>query len=279
MPSAPQVGCHLIVFRGQQDEDLDAVLRAVRDAGYDGVEARTLAGGDPQAARARLQEYGLRQGSMSTGYAMLDELDASLEYANGVGARFLMVSGVGDHQTEGLGAFERAAERFNEVGRRCQAAGVQFCYHNHSWEFARYVPGSRAAEEVPYGTPGSVSGLERLLQLTDPQLVKGCFDVYWIRHGGEDPVAFLSTHAQRVGYPHFKDLRYLGPEPRREGRLTREEATFVELGQGEVDLAAIWRVLQPLGLPWVVYEQDRSQLPPAEAAAVSRRHLKEVVGI
>ena len=123
MPSAPQVGCHLIVFRGQQDEDLDAVLRAVRDAGYDGVEARTLAGGDPQAARARLQEYGLRQGSMSTGYAMLDELDASLEYANGVGARFLMVSGVGDHQTEGLGAFERAAERFNEVGRRCQAAG------------------------------------------------------------------------------------------------------------------------------------------------------------
>ena len=85
-------------------------------------------------------------------------------------------------------------------------------------------PGGNAAEEVPYGTPGSVTGLERLLELTDPELVKGCFDVYWIRHGGEDPVTFLSTHAQRVGYPHFKDLRYLGPEPRREGRLARAEA-------------------------------------------------------
>jgi len=278
MAQAPQVGCHLIVYHGRQDEDLDAVLGEVRAAGYDGVEARILAGGDPARARAKLDEYGLRQGSMSTGYAMLDDLEETLAYATGVGAGFVMVSGVGDHQTEGLGAYERAADRFNEVGRRCKDAGVQFCYHNHSWEFARYVP-SDPAQEVPYGTPGSVTGLEHLLALTDPELVKGCFDVYWIQHGGEDPAAFLQRYRDRVGYPHFKDLRYLGGEPRPSGRLSREAATFVELGRGEVDLPAIWRVLAPLNLPWVVYEQDRSDLPPGEAAAISRRHLKETLGI
>ena len=274
----PQVGCHLIVFRGKQDEDLDSVLRDVQAAGFDGVEARLLAGGDVKQAKAKLEEYGLRQGSMSTGYAMLDELDASLEYATGVGAKFIMVSGVGDHQNEGLGAFEKSAERFNEVGRRCKDAGIQFCYHNHSWEFARYVPG-KPTEEVPHGTPGSVTGLERLLELTEPELVKGCFDVYWIQHGGENPVAFLEKYKDRVGYPHFKDMTYLGQEPRKKGRLSREDATFVELGKGEVDLKAIWKVLEPLNLPWVVYEQDRSELPAGEAAMVSRRHLKEAVGI
>ena len=120
MAQAPQVGCHLIVYRGRQDEDLDGVLGEVRAAGYDGVEARILAGGDPARARTKLDEYGLRQGSMSTGYPMLDDLEETLAYATGVGAGFVMVSGVGDHQTEGLRAYERAADRFNEVGRALQ---------------------------------------------------------------------------------------------------------------------------------------------------------------
>jgi sugar phosphate isomerase/epimerase len=273
----PQVGCHLIVFRGKQDEDLDAVLRDVQAAGYDGVEARVLAGGDPAQAKAKLSEYGLRQGSMSTSYAMLDELDQTLDYATGVGAMFVMVSGVGDHQKEGLRAYEKSAERFNDAGRKCKAAGIQFCYHNHSWEFQPY---SRSTgEAVEYGTAGSVTGLERLLELTDKDLVKGCFDVYWIQHGGENPASFLERYKDRVGYPHFKDMKYLGAEPRRKGRLNREEATFVELGKGEVDLEAVWQVLKPLNLPWVVYEQDRSELPAGEAAKISRQHLKSALGI
>ena len=40
-----------------------------------------------------------------------------------------------------------------------------------------------------------------------------------------------------------------------------------------------WKVLEPLNLPWVVYEQDRSDEPPGEAAAISRRHLKQALGI
>jgi sugar phosphate isomerase/epimerase len=273
----PQVGCHLIVFRGKQDEDLDAVLRDVQAAGYDGIEGRNLAGGDHAKVRAKLSEYGLRQGSMSTSYAMLEEIDKSIEYAAGVGATFIMVSGVGDHQTEGLRAFEKSAERFNDVGRKCKAAGIQFCYHNHSWEFQTYSRSS--GEAVDYGTSGAVNGLERLLELTDKELVKGCFDVYWIQHGGENPASFLEKYKDRVGYPHFKDLKYLGKEPRARGRLAREDATFVPLGRGEVDFKAIWKVLEPLNLPWVVYEQDRSEEPPGEAAKISRSHLKTAVGI
>ncbi|MGH2355442.1 MAG: sugar phosphate isomerase/epimerase family protein, partial [Chloroflexota bacterium] len=171
-----------------------------------------------------------------------------------------------------------AADLFNDVGRTCRDAGVQFCYHNHSWEFAVYDR-STGREVASDGSEGGVTGIERLYELTDPQLVKGCVDVYWVQHGGRNPAEFLTRYQNRIGYPHLKDMRYLGQEPRRKGRLQREEATFVELGKGEVDFPAIWRVLEPLDLPWVVYEQDRSELPAGEAAAISRRYLKDAIGL
>ncbi len=282
--ASPKVACHLIVFRGRDREDLDGVLREVQTAGYDGIEGRMYFEGDGAAMKAKLAEYGLVQWSLSTGFATLGEIDKSIEYVQGLGGRYIMISGVGDYQTEGLRAYEQAAERFNEAGRRCHAAGIQFCYHNHSWEFARYSrsTGSEVptGQEVPAGQPeGSITGLERLYELTDAQLVKGCVDVYWVQHGGHNPAEFLTRYRDRIGYPHMKDLRYLGKEPRRQGRLERDEATFVELGAGEVDLPAIWRVLEPLDLPWVVYEQDRSELPPGEAATISRSYLKRALSI
>jgi sugar phosphate isomerase/epimerase len=273
----PQVGCHLIVFRGREQEDLDGVLKEVQAAGYDGIEGRIFFEGDGRKMREKLGEYGLVQGSISSSYAMLPEIEKTIAYGSGVGAKFIMVSGVGNYQAEGLRAYERSAELFNDVGRKCRDAGIQFCYHNHSWEFAHYDP--KSGQEVPYGTAGSVTGLERLYELTDPQLVKGCIDVYWVQHGGRNPAEFLQRYKDRIGYPHLKDMRFLGQEPRRQGLLLREEATFVELGRGEVDFPAIWRVLEPLELPWLAYEQDRSELPPGEAAAISRRYIKEALGV
>ncbi|MBI3970665.1 MAG: TIM barrel protein [Chloroflexi bacterium] len=273
----PKVACHLIVFGRTEENDLDSVLADVQKAGYDGIERGMLAGGDAAKAKAKLEEYGLIQWSLSTGFASLGDVGRSIDYITALGGKFIMVSGVGDHRTEGLRAYEKASELFNEAGRTCQTAGIQFCYHNHSWEFQAY---DRATgQPVAPGEPGSVTGLERLYELTDPQLVKGCVDVYWVQHGGENPAAFLQRHANRIGYPHFKDMRYLGQEPRRRGPLLREEAEFVELGRGEVDFPAIWRVLEPLNLPWAVYEQDRSKLPPGEAADVSRRYLREALGV
>jgi sugar phosphate isomerase/epimerase len=276
--SGPKVGCHLIIYRTRPDEDLDGVLREVRENGYDGIERGKLLDGNAAELKRRLDEHGLVQWSLSTPWAQLDQMGEHIEYVSTLGGKFIMVSGVGDHQNEGLRAYEKAADRFNEAGRQCQASGIQFCYHNHSWEFAS-LSEEDPSREVPYGTPGSTLGIERLLELTDPSLVKFNFDVYWIQHGGQNPASFLEKYIDRVGYPHFKDMKYLGQEPRKQGRLDREEAVFVPLGTGEVDFTAIWQVLAPLHLPWVVYEQDRPVVSPGEDAEVSRRFLKDTLGI
>ena len=51
--TAPKVGCHLIIFGQAGRDDLDGTLASVKAAGYDGVEAGMLCGGD--AAEARRQ--------------------------------------------------------------------------------------------------------------------------------------------------------------------------------------------------------------------------------
>ena len=273
----PQVGCQLIVFGQRAEEDLRGVLADVREAGFDGIEAHILQEGNAAAVRTALAKFGLVQWSLSLGYHQCVEGgDQMIDYAQGVGSKFIMVSGAGDHETEGLRAYEGVVDLFNRLGARCRAAGITFCYHNHSWEFQEY---------------DGVTGLERLYALTDPDLVKACIDVFWIRHSGRDPVQFLRQYRDRIGYVHLKDLRYVGPEPRRPGILAggldlgperyatlMTEAEFAELGAGEVDFPGIWEVLRPLNLPWIVYEQDRTTLPPAEAAAVSRRYLQDTLG-
>ena len=133
----PHVAGQLIVFGGRDRTDLPGVLGEVAAAGYDGFEGGGPSEMSATEMKALLQELGLQLAGVHTGYEGLPALEATLDYMNALDCRLLMCSGVGSRQG-GLGAYERAAEVFNDVGRRCQERGICFCYHNHSWEFETY---------------------------------------------------------------------------------------------------------------------------------------------
>ncbi len=282
----PAVGCHLIIFGQAGRDDLDGALATVAAAGYDGVEAGLLCGGDAAEARRHLEAHGLEQGSVSTNWRMLDQFGDVVSYAKAVGARMIQMSG--QHRPdEGLHWYDAFAPRFDAAARQAHDAGIPLCYHNHSWEFLRYdagtgaiIPGDPQADAASPGQQaGGVVAMDRLLERTDPAHAKLCVDVHWVHHAGLDPVAFVREHAARIGYVHIKDMAYSGPLPRRQGVLRMDDSTFKELGHGEVDLVATWAALKPLGLPWVAYEQDRTALPVAEAIGISRTYLRDRLGI
>lgn len=284
--TAPKVGCHLIIFGQAGRDDLDGTLATVKAAGYDGVEAGMLCGGDAAEAHRLLEAHGLEQGSVSTNWRMLDEFDGVLAYAKAVGARMIQMSG--QHRPEeGLHWYDTFAPRFDAAAREAHEAGIPLCYHNHSWEFLRYdpatgeiIPGDPQADPASPGQqPGGVVAMERLLERTDPAHAKLCVDVHWVHHAGLDPAAYVRDHAARIGYVHIKDMAYAGPSPRRQGVLRMDDSVFKELGHGEVNLTATWEALKPLGMPWVVYEQDRTALPVAEAIGISRAYLRDHLGI
>lgn len=142
-------------------------------------------------------------------------------------------------------------------------AGLRTVFHHHC---AGYI---ETPEEI-----------DTFLRLTDPDLVGLCFDTGHYRFGGGDPLPFLQENFNRIWHVHFKDCcPKAAARSRAEGWdyfTSVRNGIFCELGNGEIDFAAIKAELEKTAYPgWVVVEQD--VLPgmgsPKESARRNRNYL------
>lgn len=252
----PRAGIQVIIYGQRNRDDIAGVLRDVARIGFAGAETGNLfrQEGDEAKVRRIFQETGLALCGCHAGFNEFQEgekLGENIAFLKALGGRYLMCSGVGDRK-RGLDAYRDASRLFNAVGKRCRDEGVVFCYHNHAWEFE--------------DREGDRCGMDVLSQETDPALVKFCLDVYWIYHGGDDPVRFINSHKERGAYFHFKDGV----------RAEDGKAQFRELGRGAVDLKAAYQAAAALNPEWIVYEQDRSDKDPSESVRESREYMRSL---
>src|SRR6266576_470043 len=120
-----------------------------------------------------------------------------------------------------------------------KAAGLQFAYHNHDFEFAPLEG------KLPYDV---------LLAETDPKLVQLEVDLYWITKGGQDPLAYFARWPGRFPMVHVKDSA--GPPDHR----------IVEVGAGKIDFKKIFAQSDQAGIKHYFVEHDE----PADAFASIR---------
>jgi inosose dehydratase len=147
-----------------------------------------------------------------------------------------------------------------------EVTGLRTVFHHHC---AGYVE-----------TPAEV---ERLMSLTDPELLGLCLDTGHYRFGGGDPLAALAQYGERIWHVHFKDC---DPEVAACSRIEKWDYTesvrhgvFCELGQGEVNFPAVFEALCARHYQgWIVVEQD--VLPglgmPKESARRNRVYLRSI---
>jgi len=88
-----------------------------------------------------------------------------------------------------------------------------------------------------------------------------CVDTGHLLVGGTDPVALVEAHAARVTHVHLKDVDATMATAVLAGELAFGDAVragiFRPLGDGDVDIAALVRVLESAGYQgWYVLEQD-----------------------
>jgi inosose dehydratase len=156
-------------------------------------------------------------------------------------------------------------EGCHRVARAVLAAtGVRTVFHHHC---AGWV-------ETP-------SEIDRLMSLTDPELLSLCFDTGHYTYGGGDALLGLRRHASRIAHVHFKDASSAVMKDARERGADYFEAVrrgvFCELGRGVVPFGDIVKELTLRGYDgWIVVEQD--VLPgmgtPFESARKSRDVLR-----
>jgi inosose dehydratase len=288
-------------------EGFGRMLDEVRESSYLHVTAgggggRRTTGRDEQGGAmpatppellAFLKEHGLQPAPGATGGHVLHEAagreDAiervreAAQFAQGLGldALFIMPSSAPHrrdtaghypqgHRPDGLSDAQYATtcETLNRMGEACRHVGVWLALHNHAGMFWE-----------------TDDEFERVIEGTDPALVGLGPDVGHMVWGGIDPLPWFRRHMDRVKSIHIKDMHAGVLRRGREEKLTYGQTSdlgvFAEIGEGCVDWPALFGFWRDAGYAGaVIVETDRTTKPTAkESAAISRRYLRDVVGI
>ncbi len=242
-----RIGVQLYTVRRAMGDDFEGTLRRVAEIGYAEVEFAGYFGRPPAAVRAALDDVGLRAPSAHVSYDVLgDDWGPVLEAANGIGHDYLICPGLPRPVTESIAGYQRAADVFNRAGERARQAGISFGYHNHAAEFA-LLEG-----QVPYDV---------LIAESDSEHVLLQMDLFWIIRGGRDPSEYFSRYPGRFPSVHVKDMDGL------------PDGAMVDVGQGNIDFAAIFAERESAGIRHFFVEHDQ----PAEqfeSIRVSYEYLK-----
>jgi sugar phosphate isomerase/epimerase len=248
-------GVQLFMLRGQAQTDLAGVFSAIHDAGFAQVELYPIAYKYSAAELRRMvQDAGL--GAVS-GHFDYVGLEGKLDFARQLGLKYIVCPMLPNDQWTSLGGFGKAADLFNRVGEQARSRDMEFVFHNHDYEF-RPIDGT--------------NGFTHLMQHTDPTLVKLELDVYWLTQGGQDPMAILKSHADRIRLIHLKD--------RAPGASTSYNMDppqyFTELGRGTIDWPALLAQARAEGVKYAFLDQDDTQLPIPQSLKISRAYLRNL---
>jgi sugar phosphate isomerase/epimerase len=229
----------------QLENDYVGSLEKVAKMGYQGVELGLPPEGMTIAEQKTLLErLGLQVINTWGDFNSLEVNTEQLaDYLDEVGAKYTTLSLLFDGSMEDV---LNKAKEMNRIGEAFRKRGKQLLYHNHDWEFKK-IDGEYI--------------LDILLRETDPVHVKMEIDTYWVKRGGEDPVAYISKLHNRCPLLHIKDME------------AGEEQFFAEIGEGILDFTEIAKIAEEVGTEWLVVEQDQSRRDPFESLEISYRNL------
>ena len=131
-----RVGLQLYTVRDAMKTDFEGTIAKVAATGYKEVEFAGYFDHSPKDVRAILDKNGLASPSCHVGYDVVEKKwPETLEAAKIVGHSYIICPWIDEKQRVESGGWKRAADLFNRAGEASKKAGIQFGYHNHSFEF------------------------------------------------------------------------------------------------------------------------------------------------
>lgn len=247
------IALQLYTVRENMAKDFEGTLAKVAAIGYTHIEFAGLFNHTPEQVKALCEKHKLTPVSAHTGVNDDDaNLKAVIDAAKVLGYKHI-VSGLPDGKMrESADGYRKAADVLGRAAKKLAAAGLTYCYHNHSFEYDKFE--------------GGVTGMDILYGHKDPAL-SAELDVYWVQHGHADPVAWINKLAGRVPLLHIKDM------------VNDATRGFAEVGTGTVDFKAILKAAPAAGVKYLIVEQDANWIngDALESVKVSLANLKKLV--
>jgi sugar phosphate isomerase/epimerase len=231
---------------------MPGTLKRVAEIGYTTVE---LAGygnlKKPQEVKKALDDAGLKAPAGHWAIDVLEkDVERILEECQVFEMTHVVVPYLAEDRRKDAAGWKATAKRLDEIGSFFHGIGVELAYHNHAFEFQKF--------DGKYG-------LDILWENTTPHLVKAEIDVYWVKHGGVDPAAYIDQLGDRVRLLHLKDM------------AAGEDKRFAPVGTGLIDFKAILAAAEKHGVRWGFVEQDNTyDTPPLDAIRTSLENLKKL---
>jgi sugar phosphate isomerase/epimerase len=262
---APLIGLQLYTVRDAMGKDPIGTLQKVAQIGYNSVENATYTGTekfygmDVAAYKKVLSDNGLtatsghyRLGEETDHGApvigtILHEWQRAVDDAAALGLKYMVCAYLSDQERGTLDHYKELADIFNKAAEPVRKAGMQFCYHNHNFEFE---------------AQGGVFPYDILLDKTDKDLVKMEVDLYWIKKAGQDPLALFQKHPGRFPLWHVKDMS------------KEADQSFAAVGTGIIDFKTIFQHKAEAGMKYFFVEQDKCPGSPFDSITTSIQFIK-----
>ena len=256
------LGLQLYSLRETFKTDPIEALDKTKAYGFTSAELYSSLPLEPEKLKPQLAERNITAVSGHFGYeALKKDLAGSVKAAQTLGLKYAGVAWI-PHEIGNFGPADvrRAAADFHEFGAAFKAAGIQFFYHTHGYEFRPVTEGA------------SETFFDLLAQETKPDLVAFEMDVFWVVQPGADPVKLLAKYPGRFALMHLKDIRkgaqvgvYTGKAP-----LTDD----VPLGTGQVNWPAVLKQAATSGVKYYFIEDESPTV--LDALPVSTKYLQTV---
>jgi sugar phosphate isomerase/epimerase len=250
-----KIACQTITFGGERHKtDLKGIIKAVADAGYDGMENGfgRFNASEMDNYKNWLIEANLKMAGIHIGGDFNDEesvqkqhenIPALIQFAQTLECRNIFFSG--SPKNHSADAYKAVAENLNKLGKTLSGDGLVLSYHNHDWEIK-----------------GDCLGMYTLCDNTAPEYLSFVPDIGWVVRGSGKPLEVLKRLGKRVSNLHFKEFT--------------SDGSFTELGKGIVNFKEVYDYAKGSDIldMWIVAEQDASSIGAEESIKQNFEYIK-----
>ena len=234
-----EIGLQLWSLRNQFETDVEKSLSIINSWGIKYVEGGSTYGLSEDHFFKLLKKYDIKTVSIGASYDDLrDDIDKVIEQVKKYDVKYVTCTWIPHEGKFSINHVKQALLVFNKAGKILNEIGVTLTYHPHGYEFSSY------------------NGLTLFDQLAiNSKNFSFQMDVFWVYHGGVDPISLLDKYPGKFPLFHLKDMK-IGAVGDKSG--SQDVETSVTLGKGQIDIESIVKKATKQGAKYFFIEDESS---------------------
>ncbi len=219
-------------------EDFNNTIGRLSEIGFKTLQYDVPAAYDAKEVKRVFDEYGVVNDSVFCPVMDIeDNTKKIISECEVFNTKYVRTSAIVSGLAKSASGYKCFAHYLNEACEELKKHDIKLLYHFHAFEFCRF---------------GDNTGIDIILNETDPEVIQILPDTHWIHKGGMNVVKFLDRYKDRFDYIHLKDL---GIAPRGD---TWESGTvvFAPVGEGNLDWTEIIEFCKNNNIKSYAIEQD-----------------------